>query len=73
MDRIVQRLIDGVLEVLCLILLTVAVGVLFPIAVVFKCFRVAFRVANISILADYIVKLRTIVYNKANTKIKKNQ
>ena len=34
-------------------------------------FRVAFRVANISILADFIVKLRTIVYNKANTKIKK--
>lgn len=35
--------------------------------------RVAFRVANISILADFIVKLRTIVYNKANTKTKKNQ
>lgn len=35
--------------------------------------RVAFRGANISILADFIVKLRTIVYNKANTKTKKNQ
>lgn len=36
MGGIVQKLIDSVLEVLCLILLTVAVGVLFPIAVVFK-------------------------------------
>lgn len=36
MGGIVQKLIDGVLEVLCLILLTVAVRVLFPIAVVFK-------------------------------------
>ena len=36
-------------------------------------FRVAFRVANISILVDFIVKLHTIVYNKANTKVKKNQ
>lgn len=36
MGRIVQKLIDGVLEVLCLILLTVAVGVLLPIAAVFK-------------------------------------
>lgn len=35
MGEIVQKLIDGVSEVLCLILLTVAVGVLFPIAVVF--------------------------------------
>ena len=36
MGRIVQKLIDGVLEVLCLILLAIAVGVLFPVAVVFK-------------------------------------
>lgn len=36
MGRIVQRLIDGVLEVLCLTLLIVVVGVLLPIAVVFK-------------------------------------
>lgn len=34
MGGIVQKLIDGVLEVLCLMLLTVAVGVLFPIAIV---------------------------------------
>lgn len=36
MGGIVQKLIDGVLEVLCLILLMVAVGVLFPIATVLK-------------------------------------
>ena len=35
MGGIVQKLIDWVLEVSCLILLTIAVGVLLPIAVVF--------------------------------------
>ncbi len=36
MGRIIERLIDGVLEVLCMMLLVIAVGVLFPIAAVFK-------------------------------------
>lgn len=36
MGGIVKKLIDGVLEVLCLILLTIAMGILFPIAVAFK-------------------------------------
>ena len=37
MGGIVQKLIDGVLEVLCLILIAIAVGILFPIAIVLGC------------------------------------